>query len=109
MENTIFSEKLTLMMSGQGLSQDDLSRKTGISQATISRYLHGKNSPGLDHAMKISSVLKTTIDSLINFEPVKVEGPEKLRERITAKVVIGWAKQLRKLADDMENKASFFD
>jgi DNA-binding XRE family transcriptional regulator len=47
-----------------GLSQRELSRKVGTSQAHISKIEHGKNDPALTTLRKLSKALDVSIDKL---------------------------------------------
>lgn len=52
-----------------GLTQQELADASGVSYSTITKLEAGviKN-PTIEHLIKIASVLKVTVDSLINYE-----------------------------------------
>ena len=50
-----FSYRLIVLMEDFNMSQVDLSKKIGISNVTISRYLSGDRVPRLDVITKIAS------------------------------------------------------
>ena len=47
------------------MTQEQLSERTGISQANMSRYESGKRSPKIGTAFKIAEALGCTVDELI--------------------------------------------
>jgi len=47
------------------VTQDDLARATGISQATISRYLNGKVEPRLEEARRLAEALQMPVEKLM--------------------------------------------
>lgn len=61
---TIFSKNLLRKMRNIGMSQDDLSCITGISQVAISKYIHCKSTPSTYNVGKIAKALKCSIGEL---------------------------------------------
>ena len=61
-----FAKNLARTMDEAGISQAELSRLSGLSTGTISRYLTGERSPKAYHVHKIASALKTTSDDLLS-------------------------------------------
>ena len=57
-------ERIRRIMDKRGITQEELSNKTGISQSAISRYILGKNILGLLTADKISRALGCSVDDL---------------------------------------------
>nr|MBN2277327.1 helix-turn-helix transcriptional regulator [candidate division Zixibacteria bacterium] len=61
------SENLRRLMDEKGLNQPELSRKSGIDQPNISRYLNrhpeGKT-PTLKHLVKLADALDVSLDEL---------------------------------------------
>lgn len=57
-------ERIRRIMDKKGITQEELSNKTGISQSVISRYILGKNILGLYTADKISRALGCNLDDL---------------------------------------------
>lgn len=57
-----FSYRLIVLMEDFNMSQVDLSKKIGISNVTISRYLSGDRIPRLDVITKISSAFNVSVD-----------------------------------------------
>ena len=60
-----FSYRLIVFMEDFNMSQVDLSKKIGISNVTISRYLSGDRIPRLDVITKISSAFNVSVDYLL--------------------------------------------
>lgn len=60
-----FSYRLIVLMEDFNMSQVDLSKKIGISNVTISRYLSGDRIPRLDVITKISSAFNVSVDYLL--------------------------------------------
>lgn len=61
-----FSYRVTDLMHMRGFTQQTLSEFTGISQASISKYLNGKVTPSVAALRKISYALKCTMDELVD-------------------------------------------
>lgn len=70
-----FKDKLYNIMSKVQITQAELSRKSGIPEASISSYLSGKYKPGNKNIASLSKALGVSVDNLIdwdnNEEPVK--------------------------------------
>ena len=57
-----FGYRLKRIMFEKGVTQDDLSEKTGIAQETLSRYICGKNVPSFYKIDKIAKALDCSVD-----------------------------------------------
>lgn len=71
MNNTVFAERLREARTAAKLTQADLSKKAGVTAATISAYesadgSKGKN-PSLDNALKLAAALNVSLDWLCGF------------------------------------------
>lgn len=62
----IFSEWLAEEMRQREMTQSDLSRKSGISQAAISRVLKGDREPGHKFCIEISKALRLPQDVVLS-------------------------------------------
>ena len=60
--NREFGERLMRMMRRKAVTQEELSERTGIDQAQISRYLNGKNSPSFYIVDKIAKALNCSVE-----------------------------------------------
>lgn len=67
---TNFPEHLTTILTMSGMSQMELAAKTGLTQAAISRYMHGVRTPRIEHVLSMAHALNVTTDTLIDNEPV---------------------------------------
>lgn len=63
-----FSLGLQLKMMGLGLSQKDLSDRTGITCLSIHNYISGKSMPSVYYAEKIAEALGCSIAELTRFQ-----------------------------------------
>ena len=61
----LFSERLKSARQKKGITQDQLSQITGISQKVISKYEQGIVLPGADNLKKITVALEITSDYLL--------------------------------------------
>ena len=57
-----FGYRVKLIMLEKGITQDELSEKTGIAQETLSRYICGKNVPSFYKIDKIAKALDCSVD-----------------------------------------------
>lgn len=64
----IFAGNLQSLMDEERMSQNELSRRTGISQATISRYLNAQCMPSVNALVSIAHVFRgVTINDILYF------------------------------------------
>ncbi len=63
-DNTAFSRRLVKVMQDQGITQTELSRKTGLKPQNIHRYLNGAIPP-LERLLAIKEVLGISLDYLL--------------------------------------------
>ncbi len=68
-EKMMFAERLKEARQKADISQAELSRRTGISPATLSTYEKGKTPP-IDKALQIAQALSVSLDWLCGNEPV---------------------------------------
>ncbi|MDE7310014.1 MAG: helix-turn-helix domain-containing protein [Eubacterium sp.] len=61
----IISERIFALMQEKGISQKELSDKTGISQSTISDWKRKKTNPSADKLKVICDVLRVTLYELL--------------------------------------------
>lgn len=66
-----FAKNLITAMSERNITAAELSRKSGISEATISRYLSGRFKAKQDNVAKISSVLNVSPTWLMGYPETK--------------------------------------
>ncbi len=66
-----FNYRLIVLMEDFNMNQTDLSKKIGISNVTISRYLSGDRIPRLDVITKIAAIFNVSIDYLLGISDAK--------------------------------------
>ena len=60
-------------MAEKDLSNIWLSKKLGVSQATVSKWMTNSSQPNLEMLIKISKVLKVEISELIRTDEVQID------------------------------------
>lgn len=71
-----FSEKLKEIRKNEGLSQEQLAEKIGVSRQAITKWETGKGLPDVENMVIIAEIFKTTLDELLRNSVVTQE-PEK--------------------------------
>ncbi|MBQ2346984.1 MAG: helix-turn-helix transcriptional regulator [Clostridia bacterium] len=61
-----WQEKVKELMKNQGINQKKLSQLSGITEASISRYLKGERTARLDIIINFAKALNVTTDYLLN-------------------------------------------
>ncbi|XZM79453.1 helix-turn-helix domain-containing protein [Clostridium perfringens] len=69
------AEKLQLMRKREGLSQEDLAEKLGISRQAVSKWESGQSVPDLNKLIILSELYNVTIDYLVK-ETYEFEGSQ---------------------------------
>lgn len=57
--------RIVILLRKRGLTQKELAEKTKISEATLSRYIHGDRQPRANNIANIADTLQTTTDYLL--------------------------------------------
>lgn len=60
-----FSEKLKQIRKNEGLSQDQLAEKIGVSRQAITKWETGRGLPDVENMVIIAEIFKTTLDELL--------------------------------------------
>lgn len=60
-----FSEKLKEIRKKEGLSQEQLAEKIGVSRQAITKWETGKGLPDVDNMVILAEIFKTTLDELL--------------------------------------------
>lgn len=63
------AEKLKLLMRRQRMSQRDLAKMSGVTEAAMSRYLSGERQPKAETLANMAVALHTTSGDLLGMEP----------------------------------------
>lgn len=61
-----FSENLVRMRTEKGLTQEELAKRTGVSQGAIWQYENKLATPKIAIALALAAVLGTTCEELMN-------------------------------------------
>ena len=64
--NSAFSNNLITLMEQENLKQKDLAKKIGVTEISMSRYIHGTRKPKYDVVLKICEVLGCSVDYLLS-------------------------------------------
>lgn len=65
---SIFTERLSLLLEKNNMSQKELAERIGVTTATLCRYVSGDRLPKSDTIANIATALHTTSDYLIGRE-----------------------------------------
>lgn len=68
-----FSEKLKEIRKSEGLSQEQLAEKIGVSRQAITKWETGKGLPDVENMVIIAEIFKTTLDELLRDSAIKQE------------------------------------
>ena len=79
-----WSEKVKDLMNQQGLNQKQLSKKSGITEPSVCRYLKGERKPRLDIIVNFAKALNVDVEYLLD-EDVPVLTPYQSIERAIAR------------------------
>lgn len=66
-----FSEKLKEIRKNEGLSQEQLAGKMGVSRQAITKWETGKGLPDIENMVILAEIFKTTLDELLRDSAVK--------------------------------------
>ena len=61
-----FGQKLKEIRKNEGLSQEQLAEKIGVSRQAITKWETGKGMPDIENMMILSEIFKTTLDELVS-------------------------------------------
>ena len=59
------NERIRMLMEGKHLTQKELAKLSGITEASMSKYLSGERTPRIDIVVNIANALGVTTDELI--------------------------------------------
>lgn len=71
-----FSEKLKEIRRNEGLSQEQLAEKIGVSRQAITKWETGKGLPDVENMVIIAEIFKTTLDELLRDSAATVRQEE---------------------------------
>lgn len=64
------AEKILQLRKQQGVSQEELAEKVGVSRQAISKWETGESTPELERVVKLSKVFQVTTDYLLNDDAI---------------------------------------
>lgn len=114
--NKTFGWRLTHAMELRGIRQKQLARITGVTEATVSRYVNEKRRPDIDFLREVVRALDVSADFLLGFTDdvtVKVNGmivkPELSRSKYS--IISRGAEDIVNIDDEDQVKLldTFFD
>lgn len=100
MKNAETAKRLQRAMTLSGLSQQELSDRTGVSKASISQYVNGAHVPSNISAGKMAKVLHVSPVWLMGFDVPMIDEDEHYENNDTAKLA-------QEIFDNSELKALF--
>lgn len=59
-------EKVLKLMEQKGITQKELSKRSGIAESSISRYLHSEKMPRMDVVINFAKALEVDIEYLLD-------------------------------------------
>lgn len=89
-------EKIQKLRQQQGLSQDALAEKLGVSRQAVSKWERDEAVPELEKIVKLSEVFGVSLDMLLRDQPPEPpretppETPPRRRSRVTGLEVLQW-------------------
>ena len=63
----IFGDNLNELLGEKGVTQSELAEETGLSESSISCYMHKTKMPGVKAIINLAYALNCSIDELIDF------------------------------------------
>jgi transcriptional regulator with XRE-family HTH domain len=60
-----FGEYLKSLLEEKGMTQAELARRTGLTEASVSRYINGNRSPRIAQAYRMALVIGIDMNTLI--------------------------------------------
>ena len=64
----MFKDNIITLRKVNGLSQEELAEKIGVSRQTLSKYETGESTPDILKSKQIAEVFGVSLDDLVNFE-----------------------------------------
>lgn len=62
----MWCDKVKLIMEREGINQKELSRLSGITEASVSRYLSSGRTPRIDVIVNFAKALNVSVDELLS-------------------------------------------
>lgn len=74
--------KVKKLMEEKGISQKELSEKSGIAPSSVSRYLNGEREPRIDVMINFSKALNVDVETLLDSDRVTMTPYESIKYAI---------------------------
>lgn len=94
-----FKENLNYLVAKSSKKQKEIAYETGVTAATLSRYLTGERSPSLDNAYVLAKYFNTTIDSLCGISGDEIEIDEEALSKLRKEADFG--RRIKKKIEDL--------
>lgn len=64
----MFKDNLISLRRANGLSQDELAEKIGVTRQTLSKYETGESLPDIERCKQLADIFGVSMDDLVNYE-----------------------------------------
>lgn len=64
----MFKDNLISLRKANGLSQDELAEKIGVTRQTLSKYETGESLPDIERCKQLADIFGVSMDDLVNYE-----------------------------------------
>mgnify|MGYP001394686083 CR=1 FL=1 len=64
----MFKDNLISLRRANGLSQDELAEKIGVTRQTLSKYETGESLPDIERCKQLADIFSVSMDDLVNYE-----------------------------------------
>ncbi len=81
----VWREKVTNLMTERGINQKQLSQLSGITESSISRYLHSSQRPRMDIVVNIAKALHVETEYLLDDDEKSVSAYNSIATAIARK------------------------
>ncbi len=89
-EESVISHNVQTLRKMQGLTQEQLAEKVGVSRQTVAKWESGESVPDLANSDALARALGVTLDDLTNYEPTDMgEAPPPRGRHIFGVVKVG--------------------
>ena len=95
--NTKHGDILKILLEEKNISQKDLAKKIGVTEATISKYINNLQMPRLDLVDRIADTLNVTTDYLLG----RTDNPQEQKYKHLNNTLIGRvSNKMEKMSED---------
>lgn len=105
---TILAKRLKMLLEDYDMTQFELSKRSNVTEATISNFLNCKQLPKLEVVSKIADVLNVSVDYLLGRTNIQTTIEKRLKDN-NIKAYTYSDINLEKYAELDENKRKFIE